>query len=44
MRAAIRVASFISLMLVSMQSFAEYQLDLRPGVTTVSQGADLVCG
>ena len=39
MRAAIRVASFISLMLVSMQSFAEYQLDLRPGVTTVSQGA-----
>ena len=39
MRAAIRVASFISLMLVSMQSFAEYQLDLRPGVTSFSQGA-----
>jgi cytochrome c oxidase subunit 2 len=39
MRAVIRVASFISLMLVSMQSFAEYKLDLRPGVTTVSQGA-----
>ena len=39
MSAAIRVASFISLMLVSMQSWAEYQLDLRPGVTSVSQGA-----
>jgi len=39
MNAAIRVASFISLMLVSMQSWAEYQLDLRPGVTTASQGA-----
>jgi len=39
MNAAIRVASFIGLMLVSMQSWAEYQLDLRPGVTTVSQGA-----
>ena len=39
MSAAIRVASFIGLMLVSMQSWAEYQLDLRPGVTNVSQGA-----
>jgi cytochrome c oxidase subunit 2 len=39
MSAAIRVASFIGLMLVSMQSWAEYQLDLRPGVTTFSQGA-----
>jgi len=39
MSAAIRVASFISLMLVSMQSWAEYQLDLRPGVTSFSQGA-----
>ncbi len=39
MSAAIRVASFIGLMLISMQSWAEYQLDLRPGVTTVSQGA-----
>ena len=39
MSAAIRVVSFISLMLVSMQSFAEYQLDLRPGVTSFSQGA-----
>ena len=39
MNAAIRVASFIGLMLISMQSWAEYQLDLRPGVTTVSQGA-----
>ena len=39
MSAAIRVASFIGLMLVSMQSWAEYQLDLRPGVTSVSQSA-----
>jgi cytochrome c oxidase subunit 2 len=39
MNAAIRVASFIGLMLVSMQSWAEYQLDLRPGVTSFSQGA-----
>ncbi len=39
MSAAIRVASFIGLMLISMQSWAEYQLDLRPGVTSVSQGA-----
>ncbi len=39
MSAAIRVAGFISLMLVSMQSWAEYQLDLRPGVTSFSQGA-----
>ena len=39
MSAAIRVASFIGLMLVSMQSWAEYQLDLRPGVTSFSQGA-----
>jgi len=39
MRAAIRVASFISLMLISMQSWAEYQLDLRPGVTSFSRGA-----
>ena len=39
MSAAIRVASFVSLMLVSMQSWAEYQLDLRPGVTSFSQGA-----
>lgn len=39
MSAAIRVASFIGLMLISMQSWAEYQLDLRPGVTSFSQGA-----
>ena len=39
MSAAIRVASFIGLMLMSMQSWAEYQLDLRPGVTSFSQGA-----
>ncbi len=39
MSAAIRVASFIGLMLVSMQSWAEYQLNLRPGVTSFSQGA-----
>ena len=39
MRAAIRVAGFISLLLVSMQSWADYQLDLRPGVTSFSQGA-----
>jgi cytochrome c oxidase subunit II len=39
MSAAIRVASFLGLMLVSMQSWAEYQLNLRPGVTSFSQGA-----
>ena len=39
MSVAIRVASFIGLMLVSMQTWAEYQLDLRPGVTSFSQGA-----
>ncbi len=39
MSAAFRVASFIGLMLVSMQSSAEYQLNLRPGVTSFSQGA-----
>ncbi len=39
MNVAIRVASFIGLMLVSMQTWAAYQLDLRPGVTRVSQGA-----
>ncbi|MCG6938050.1 MAG: cytochrome c oxidase subunit II [Gammaproteobacteria bacterium] len=39
MSATIRVASFISLMLVSMQSWAEYQLNMRPGVTSFSQGA-----
>ncbi|HHJ35402.1 MAG TPA: cytochrome c oxidase subunit II [Gammaproteobacteria bacterium] len=39
MSAAIRVASFIGLMLVSMQSWAEYHLNLRPGVTSFSQGA-----
>ena len=39
MSAAIRVASFLGLMLISMQSWAEYQLDLRPGVTSFSQGA-----
>ena len=39
MNAAIRVASFLGLMLISMQSWAEYQLDLRPGVTKLSQGA-----
>ena len=39
MRAAIRVAGFISLMLSSGQSLAEYQLDMRPGVTSFSQGA-----
>jgi len=39
MSAASRVASFIGLMLISMQSWAEYQLDLRPGVTSFSQGA-----
>ncbi len=36
MSVAIRV---VSLMLASMQSWAEYQLDLRPGVTSFSQGA-----
>ena len=39
MRAAIRVAGFISLILSSGQSLAEYQLDMRPGVTSFSQGA-----
>ncbi len=39
MRAATRVASFISLMLISMQSWADYQLDMKPGVTSFSEGA-----
>ena len=39
MRAAIRVAGFISLMLFSGQLLADYQLDMRPGVTSFSQGA-----
>lgn len=39
MGAAIRVVSFLGLMLISMQSWAEYQLDLRPGVTKLSQSA-----
>ncbi len=39
MSVAIRVASFLGLMLVSMQSWAEYHLNLRPGVTSFSQGA-----
>lgn len=39
MRAAIRVAGFISLLLVSMQSWADYQLNLRPGITSISQGS-----
>jgi cytochrome c oxidase subunit 2 len=39
MRAAIRVAGFISMMLSSSLALAEYKLDLEPGVTTFSQGA-----
>jgi cytochrome c oxidase subunit 2 len=39
MRAAIRVAGFIGLMLSSGKLLADYQLDMRPGVTTFSQGA-----
>lgn len=39
MSAAIRVASFLGLMLFSMQSRAEYHLNMRPGVTSFSQGA-----
>lgn len=42
MKAAIRIAGFFSLMLMSMQSWAEYetyQLDMKPGVTSFSQGA-----
>jgi cytochrome c oxidase subunit 2 len=39
MKAAIRVAGFIALMLSSSQILADYQLDMRQGVTTVSQGA-----
>jgi len=39
MKAAIRVAGFIALMLSSGQILADYQLDMRQGVTSVSQGA-----
>jgi cytochrome c oxidase subunit 2 len=39
MKAASRVAGFIALMLSSGQILADYQLDMRPGVTSVSQGA-----
>lgn len=39
MRAAIRVAGLISLLIFSSQLFADYQLDMRPGVTSFSQGA-----
>jgi cytochrome c oxidase subunit 2 len=39
MRAAIRVAGLISLLLFSAQSLADYQLNMKPGVTTFSQGA-----
>ena len=39
MSAAIRVAGLIGLMLVSGQLFADYQLDLDPGVTSFSQGS-----
>lgn len=39
MSAAIRVAGLISLLLFSAQSWADYQLDMKPGVTSFSQGA-----
>lgn len=39
MSAAIRVAGLISLMLFSAQSQAGYQLNMKPGVTSFSQGA-----
>jgi len=39
MRAAIRVAGFFGLMLVSGLSLADYQLNMAPGVTSFSQGA-----
>ena len=39
MSAAIRVAGFFGLMLVSGLSWAGYQLDMAPGVTSFSQGA-----
>ena len=39
MKAAIRVAGLITLMLVSGQLLAAYQLDMKPGVTSFSQGA-----
>lgn len=39
MRAAIRVASLLSLIFTSGQALADYQMNLSPGVTTFSQGA-----
>jgi cytochrome c oxidase subunit 2 len=39
MSAAIRVAGFFGLMLVSRLTMAAYQLDMSPGVTSFSQGA-----
>ena len=39
MRAAIRIAGFLGLMLASGLSFAELQLNMSPGVTSFSQGA-----
>jgi cytochrome c oxidase subunit II len=42
MSAAIRVASFFGLMLISMQTWAAYTLDMTPGVTSVSKGAHAI--
>lgn len=39
MKVAIRVASLIGLMLISGQLMAAYQLNMKPGVTSFSQGA-----
>ena len=39
MSAAIRVAGFFGLMLVSGLSMAGYQLNMAPGVTSFSKGA-----
>ncbi|MGB5397029.1 MAG: cytochrome c oxidase subunit II [Gammaproteobacteria bacterium] len=39
MSAAIRVAGLISLLLISAQSWAGYQLNMKPGVTSFSQDA-----
>jgi cytochrome c oxidase subunit 2 len=39
MRAAIRVAGLIGLLVFSAQALADYQLNMTPGVTTFSKGA-----
>jgi len=39
MKAAIRVAGLLGLMLISGPLLAAYQMDMKPGVTEFSQGA-----